>query len=238
MRDYKVYTHAVSEECRWTVGTAIKFEKNCLIEPYVGIFRGEVLSSIGSFSYSHSPLTLKTPIGRYCSIAGGLQTTAARHPIEALSTSSAFYDRKVSFSAAAARDLGFDFTKDKIPNTYKIPPEIGNDVWIGANCFINPGIKIGDGSVIARASSVVKSIPPYSIVGGNPAKLIRQRFSTELSDRLMATRWWRHSPSQLSEAPKAGPEKFVEWYEKMGGSQLDSFSPPKLHLWDEVRLIA
>jgi virginiamycin A acetyltransferase len=67
---------------------------------------------------------------------------------------------------------------------------IGNDVWIGANVTIMPGIKIGDGAVIANNSHVVKNVEPYSIVGGNPAKLIRHRFSPEQIEKLLKLKWW------------------------------------------------
>lgn len=67
---------------------------------------------------------------------------------------------------------------------------IQNDVWIGYNSLIMPGIKIGNGSIIASNSVVVKDVEPYSIVGGNPAKLIRKRFDTEIIDLLESIKWW------------------------------------------------
>lgn len=67
---------------------------------------------------------------------------------------------------------------------------IGNDVWIGYNATIMPGVQIGDGAIIASNATVTKNVEPYSIVGGNPAKLIRKRFSdTEISE-LLALKWW------------------------------------------------
>ena len=67
---------------------------------------------------------------------------------------------------------------------------IQNDVWIGYNSLIMPGIKIGNGSIIASNSVVVKDVEPYSIVGGNPAKLIRKRFDNEIIDLLESIKWW------------------------------------------------
>ena len=67
---------------------------------------------------------------------------------------------------------------------------IQNDVWIGYNSLIMPGVKIGNGSIIASNSVVVKDIEPYSIVGGNPAKLIRKRFDSEVIDLLENIKWW------------------------------------------------
>lgn len=67
---------------------------------------------------------------------------------------------------------------------------IGNDVWIGQNTTIMSGVKIGDGAVIANNSHIVKDVEPYSIVGGNPAKLIKYRFTLEQIDKLLGIKWW------------------------------------------------
>ena len=67
---------------------------------------------------------------------------------------------------------------------------IGNDVWLGYGVTIMPGVRIGDGAIIASRSTVTKDVEPYSIVGGNPAKLIRKRFSKEVIKKLLRLRWW------------------------------------------------
>ena len=68
--------------------------------------------------------------------------------------------------------------------------EIGNDVWIGYNATIMAGVKIGDGAIIATNATVVSDVEPYSIVGGNPAKEIKKRFSPEFIERLLKLQWW------------------------------------------------
>jgi virginiamycin A acetyltransferase len=67
---------------------------------------------------------------------------------------------------------------------------VGNDVWIGQNVTIMSGSKIGDGAIIANNSHIVKNVEPYSIVGGNPAKLIKYRFTSEQIDKLLQIKWW------------------------------------------------
>jgi acetyltransferase-like isoleucine patch superfamily enzyme len=67
---------------------------------------------------------------------------------------------------------------------------IGNDVWIGDNVTIMSGVTIGDGAVIANNSHVVKNVEPYSLVGGNPAKLIKYRFTSEQIEKLLEIKWW------------------------------------------------
>ncbi len=68
--------------------------------------------------------------------------------------------------------------------------EVGNDVWIGYNATIMAGVKIGDGAIIATNSTVVSDVEPYSIVGGNPAKEIKKRFSSDVISRLLKLQWW------------------------------------------------
>lgn len=67
---------------------------------------------------------------------------------------------------------------------------IGNDVWIGHRATIMPGVKVGDGAIIASNATVTKDVEPYAIVGGNPARLIRKRFSDEQIERLLSIKWW------------------------------------------------
>jgi hypothetical protein len=74
---------------------------------------------------------------------------------------------------------------------------IGNDVWIGQNVTIMPGIKIGDGAIIAANSTVVKSVEPYTIYGGNPAKFIKKRFSDEKVEFLLKLQWWNWSEEEI-----------------------------------------
>lgn len=76
---------------------------------------------------------------------------------------------------------------------------IGNDVWIGDNVVIMSGVKIGDGCVIANNSHVVKNIEPYSIVGGNPALLIKKRFNEEQIKKVLEIQWWNWDETKINE---------------------------------------
>lgn len=67
---------------------------------------------------------------------------------------------------------------------------IGNDVWFGTNSTIMLGVKIGDGAIIGACSVVTKDVPPYSIVAGNPAKIVRYRFPDEIIEQLLKIKWW------------------------------------------------
>jgi virginiamycin A acetyltransferase len=76
---------------------------------------------------------------------------------------------------------------------------IGNDVWIGQNAVILPGVNIGDGAIIGANSVVGSNISPYTIVAGNPAKVIRKRFDEELIDLLLRFKWWDKSITEINE---------------------------------------
>ena len=77
--------------------------------------------------------------------------------------------------------------------------EIGNDVWIGYNATIMAGVKIGDGAIIATNSTVVSDVEPYTIVGGNPAREIKKRFSPEIVERLLKLQWWNWDIEKITE---------------------------------------
>lgn len=99
-------------------------------------------------------------IGDYCSIGG------AEHPIDRLTMSAMLYLENQPLYVGQFEE-------------YRIPPVIGNDVWIGNHATVLQGVKIGDGAIIAAGAVITKDVPPYAIVGGVPAKLIRYRFSEE-----------------------------------------------------------
>ena len=97
--------------------------------------------------------------------------------------------------------FGGDWTKNTPPHMSQLPRKgdtiIGNDVWIGRESVIMPGVKIGDGAIIAAYSVVAKDVPAYTVYGGNPAKFIKNRFDEELKDLLLRFRWWDLSPENL-----------------------------------------
>ena len=74
---------------------------------------------------------------------------------------------------------------------------VGNDVWIGRNSVILPGIHIGDGAIIAAHSVVTKDVPSYAMVGGNPAKMIKMRFEDSFVEDLLRLKWWDRPPEEL-----------------------------------------
>jgi len=123
--------------------------------------------------------------GKYCSIGPGLKTLTASHPIhELFSTHPIFYNQGTD--SAKAKYFG------KIVEVKDI--EIMHDVWIGGNVLILGGVVIPTGVVVGAGSVVTKSPPPYSVIAGNPAKVIKFRFPSEVISMLRESNWWEDAP--------------------------------------------
>jgi virginiamycin A acetyltransferase len=121
-------------------------------------------------------------IGKFCALARDVQfiMNGANHPMNGFSTYP-FYIFGNGWEKATPVAEDHQTKGDTV---------IGNDVWIGYNATIMPGITIGDGAVVASRSVVTRDIPPYSIAGGNPAKIIRYRFDEETIKKLLQLSWW------------------------------------------------
>jgi acetyltransferase-like isoleucine patch superfamily enzyme len=173
------------------------------------IYSNTVLSktTFGDFSYvNESSLLRGVSVGRFCSIGPHFLCGYGDHPTVFVSTSPAFYSTKMQ--------CGTSFTqRDYFSETSTTA--IANDVWIGARVFVRDGVKIGDGAMVGAGAVVVRDIPPYAIVGGVPAKIIRYRFAPELVDELLTLQWWNWKEERLREAQPLIAEsdigKFIAW---------------------------
>lgn len=132
----------------------------------------------------------KLIIGKFCQIAAGVNfvMNGANHQMNAVTTFP-FYI--------------FECWKQPAPALSKLPLKgdivIGNDVWIGQNVTILPGVHIGDGAIIGLNSVVGSDVEPYTIVAGNPAKVIRKRFDNQLIKLLLKLKWWDKSIKEINE---------------------------------------
>ena len=163
---------------------------------------------IGAFSYivqgSYLPNSI---IGRYCSIATNVRIMSEGHPINRVTTSTLTYGNNIS--RIIKENFDVDIIQDfNIPVSQ--PTVIGNDVWIGESAVLKRGVKIGSGSIIAGYSVVTKDVPPYAIVGGNPAKLIRYRFDETTCMLLLKSKWWNYSPKAFKENNLSNVKTFLK----------------------------
>lgn len=124
-----------------------------------------------------------TTIGRYTSVAVTAFGATDNHPMEHKSMHGFFFNPELGVI-----DTPWSFS----------PLSIGNDVWLGHNSIIMPGVEtIGDGAVVAAGAVVNKNVPPYAVVVGNPARVVRFRFEPDVIEQLLAERWWEQDLDAL-----------------------------------------
>ena len=148
---------------------------------------------MGAFSSANSPMPINTIVGRYSSIAHNVQRMHGSHPTSRFTTSMLTYS--VSTNAfndyLADQQLEVKRVPHGLPNGS--PIVIGNDVWVGQDVtFSTSGVTVGDGAIIAAGSLVTKDVPPYAIVGGVPAKILKYRFPEKTIEALLELKWWQY----------------------------------------------
>jgi acetyltransferase-like isoleucine patch superfamily enzyme len=164
------------------------------VDPYpnVKIGKGCYIHNceIGEYTYlSVNVSVMNTKIGRYCSIAQGACISLGMHP------SSGFVSTHPSFFSTHQQSAVTFAEKNHFREMGEA--SIGNDVWIGVNAVIMDDITIGDGAIIGAGAIVTRDVPPYAIVAGNPARLLRYRFDQHEIDFLLEFKWWEKDPEWL-----------------------------------------
>ncbi|MBQ7249882.1 MAG: CatB-related O-acetyltransferase [Bacilli bacterium] len=191
-RNYRKWVFRFNQTHSTRVSADAKIDENTELEKHVRLdpgcdFRGSI---VGRHTYAGNGSKLpNSVVGRFTSIADGCRLIMFTHPIHFVSTWPGF------FHTINSPDIIKHFN-DSTPFFEYLHCQdgrsvhIGNDVWIGQNVTIKNGVTIGDGAVIGANALVTKDVPPYAIVGGVPAKIIRYRFSPEEIQFLLSVRWW------------------------------------------------
>lgn len=146
-------------------------------------------STIGDYSYvGRNSRVVHADVGKFCSISGCVRLGMGTHTLDKISTSPIFTERRNS--------TGHQWTDVQTDNPFK-RVTVGNDVWIGTGVMVMGGVTIGDGAVVGAGAIVTKDVPPYAVVAGVPAKIIRYRFTDEQIETLEEVKWWDKSDEEL-----------------------------------------
>lgn len=147
-----------------------------------------VNSSMARHSYcGYDCSIINTEIGAFCSIASNVKIGGAAHPAHFVSTSPVFLSHKDDVKAKFAHHDYLPIAKTNV----------GHDVWIGEGAFLKAGIRVGIGAIVGMGAVVTKDVPPYAVVAGNPARMIKKRFPDKIVRQLLETEWWNMDDSAL-----------------------------------------
>ena len=157
--------------------------QNCVLKENVSIQRNSLMfnTTMGDYSYVGKNFTSwYANIGKFCSISWNVSIGGANHDYERVTSHAFLYSPQFGF--LHNDEIGYDRFTDNCT--------IGNDVWIGCHAVICRNVSIGDGAVIAAGAVVTKDVPPYAIVAGVPAKIIKYRYKKIYIERLQKIKWW------------------------------------------------
>lgn len=234
----KVYTLFTSSDSRFKLNSIfLAIGANAVIEPYSLFGGGNRFYTMGSFSYTRSILPVNTIVGRYCSIAPNVTRIEAGHPLDRFTTSNITYvENNVALNQFSI-DQNKDFSTSRINKADNLPIVIGNDVWIGQDVrFSSKGITVGDGAVIAAGSIVTKDVPPYAVVAGIPAKIIKFRFESHIIQKLLNLKWWQYAYTDFNQIQgDTKIELFIDTLETMiAKGELSPYEPEPITINDFV----
>lgn len=150
--------------------------------------------TLGDYSYMERECDIwAATIGKFVNIAAHVRINATNHPTWRATQHHFTYRAEYYFADAERETDFFDWRRENAVT-------IGHDVWIGHGATILPGVNVGNGAVIGAGAVVSKDVAPYTIVGGVPAKLIRERLTTSLGERMDSLAWWDWTHAQLRTA--------------------------------------
>jgi acetyltransferase-like isoleucine patch superfamily enzyme len=181
----KLVVSKVLKKARLSSVRESEIHRTAKVESGSSVYR----SSLGRYSFCGYDCELfYASVGSFTSIANNVVLGGARHPMEWISTSPVFYHGRDSVRAK--------FSEHRLPDPLRV--EVGHDVWVGRSAIVISGVRVGTGAVIGAGAVVSRDVPPYSVVVGNPARVVKMRFSDDIVKQLLETKWWEFEESELS----------------------------------------
>lgn len=170
--------------------------RDCRLGRYteVGARTSIVETEFGDYSYVvHDSDIIYAAVGKFCSIAAMTRINPGNHPMHRASQSHFTYRASAYFPGEQDESSFFDWRRSQRVT-------IGHDVWIGHGAIVLAGRSVGTGSVVAAGAVVTRDVAPYTIVAGNPARVVRSRFTASVAERMMALEWWDWDHDRLHAA--------------------------------------
>ncbi len=195
-----------------TVSAQVAFEPPCVVQCHIDV-SGPL--QVGAFTgiYGSSGQLRHAIIGRYGSIAPDVHIGWDEHPSERLTSSMLSYARNIH---GWADFCGIDTHAVTPYPANAVTTTIGHDVWIGHGVFVRKGLTIGTGAIIGAGAVITKDVPPYAVMAGNPARLIRMRFDAQTVAALLASQWWRYRYFDIPPEYISQPQRLPDWLARAG----------------------
>lgn len=179
---------------------------------------GPDVSAGAYFAMNEDCYVARTTVGRFCTFGARTAINPFGHPIDWLSIHEFQYHPDAFNWMPEWQEV------DRLPRSSLFKyVEIGNDVWSGHNVTVMGDVKVGDGAILAAGAVVTHDVPPYAIVGGVPAEIIKYRFSEKIIERLLAVRWWDFPLRRLGGLPFNDIERCLERLEEMRATDAGPF---------------
>lgn len=198
-----MFRYKVTNNCLFESGSSIDLKSKLEGRNKIGYHTKIRNSRLGFGTYVSGYTEIENcKVGRFCSIGPRVYMLFGTHPTSRfVSTHPAFFSSDTPICHSYVKEVLFDGRDRTFDDGYGL--SIGNDVWIGGNAVILGGVQVGDGAVIAAGAVVTQDVPPYAVVGGVPARIIKYRFEQNQIRQLLQIRWWDQNETWLKENAEA-----------------------------------